>query len=145
MAAALISIAASGTSVFACNAGPDYCSDDPRIPAKLKAKKLRLAAEYPQRLVDLLDRGVQCVARINSSPDGFSMVIVKQGGGIDVLPWDSDNEAATRSELAAGAVTRFWIVNARRAFSCDGEALYNQRNVYNSNDDVNMSLALKGG
>jgi hypothetical protein len=128
-----------------CNSGPDYCIDDPRIPDELASKKKRLSREYPPRLIALLDRGVQCVARIETSPDGFSMVIVKADAGIDVIAWDQDNENAAKEEILAGTVKRFWIVNSRRAFSCDGQASYDRQNDYNTDDDVNMSTAIKCG
>lgn len=57
-----------------CNCGPDFCQDDPRIPQTLSKKKAALGAEYPDRLIALLDKGNQCVARIERSPDGFSLV-----------------------------------------------------------------------
>ncbi|CDZ54447.1 hypothetical protein [Neorhizobium galegae] len=126
----------------ACDSGPDYCTDDPRIPGKLAAKKATLSADYPSRLVALLDRGVQCVARIEQSPEGFSLVVVKNGG-IDVLQWDQSNEDATKAELSAGSVKRYWIVNARRAFACDGQPSYDKQPDYDAADDVNASLALK--
>ncbi len=59
-------------SAFACNSGPDFCTNDPRIPAALEAKKKAMLKEYPSRLVALLDRGVQCIARIERSPDIFT-------------------------------------------------------------------------
>ncbi|MER9442024.1 hypothetical protein NKI79_11480 [Mesorhizobium sp. M0340] len=127
---------------YACNSGPDYCTDDPRIPRALADKKAQLAKDYPDRLVALLDLGVQCVARIQQSPDGFSLVIVKDGS-VDTLSWDQDNENAAKAEIAAGTVKRFWIVNSRRAFSCDGQPSYDVQPDYDSADDVNTSLAIK--
>ncbi|QJX09994.1 hypothetical protein [Rhizobium brockwellii] len=143
LSASAVAMYASPTAA-ACGSGPDYCTDDPRIPAKLASKKNALAGEYPTRLISLLDRGVQCVARIQQSPNGFSLVIVKKGQ-IDVLAWDEDNETATKAEMAAGTVDHYWIVNSRRAFSCDGQASYDQQPDYVAADDVNSSLALKCG
>lgn len=127
-----------------CGSGPDFCTDDPRIPGMLADKKKELAKEYPERLVALVDRGVQCVARITGSPDGFTMVVVKEGS-IDTVTWDQDNEDAGKAEIASGAVKRFWIVNSRRAFSCDGQPSYDQQDDYDAVDDVNTSLAIKCG
>jgi hypothetical protein len=73
LSATLLALAAHA----ACNSGPDFCQDDPRIAAKLLAKKQTLAREYPARLVALLDRGQQCVARIDRSPDIFTLWIVR--------------------------------------------------------------------
>jgi len=126
----------------ACGGGPDYCTDDPRIPALLAAKKTALSRDYPPRLVSLLDRGAQCVARISRNPNGFSLVIVMDGR-IDTMAWDQSNEEATRKEMAAGTVKRYWIVNARRAFSCHGQPSYDKQPDYDTADDVNAALALK--
>lgn len=126
----------------ACKSGPDYCTDDPRIPKLLADKKARLAIEYPDRLVALLDLGVQCVARIQQSPDSFSLVVVKDGS-IDTLLWDQDNENAAKVEIAAGTIKRFWIVNSKRAFSCSGQPKYDEQSDYDADDDVNTSLAFK--
>src|SRR4051794_40902966 len=92
------------TPTWACDAGPDYCTDDSRIPGELAAKKQSLSIEYPSRLIALLDLGTQCIARIQQEPDGFSMVIVKSDGGIDVMSWDQDNESAAKAEVSAGTV-----------------------------------------
>ena len=132
----------ASSQAAACNMGPDYCTDDPRIPKMLADKKSSLAKDYPARLVALLDRGVQCVARIQQSPDAFTMVVVKNGG-IDTVGWDQDNEDAGKKEIASGEVERFWIVNSRRAFSCEGQPSYDQQSDYNAADDVNTSLAIK--
>lgn len=130
------------TSAHACGSGPDFCTDDPRIPVKLAEKKNALSGDYPKRLLALLDRGVQCVARIEQSPDGFSLLIIKDGG-IDVMAWDQSNEDATKKELSAGAVKRYWVVNSRHAFSCDGQPSFDKQADYDATDDVNISLALK--
>lgn len=133
---------ATSQAIAACNAGPDYCTDDPRIPQMLADKKASLAKDYPARLVALLDRGTQCVARIRQSPDGFTMVVVKKGA-IDTVGWDQDNEDVSKKEIASGDIERFWIVNSRRAFSCEGQPSYDQQPDYNAADDVNTSLAIK--
>ncbi len=139
---ALLVGALQTTALAACNSGPDFCTDDPRIPAALAAKKASLLKEYPQRLVSLLDRGVQCIARIERSPTAFTMVVVKDGS-IETLLWDQENENAGKAEIAAGTIKRFWIVHARNAFSCDGQPSYEQQGDYDANDDVNTSLAIK--
>ena len=134
----------SATASLACDSGPDFCTDDPRIPAALEEKKARLLNEYPERLVNLLDLGVQCIARIERSPDGFSLVIVDTNATTS-LTWSQDNEDASKAQMAAGDVKRFWIVNARHAFSCDGQPPYNEQADYDSVDDLNTSLAIKCG
>ena len=129
---------------MACNSGPDFCTDDPRIPAALAAKKKEMLKDFPARLVNLLDRGVQCIARIERSPDIFTMVVVS-GNMIETVPWDATNEKNALKMIDSGDIKRFWIVNARRAFSCDGHPSYDQQPDYDANDDVNTSLALKCG
>ncbi len=139
---ALLLCMLQNNALAACNSGPDFCTDDPRIPDALAAKKASLSNEYPARLVSLLDRGVQCIARIERGPDAFTMVVVRSGS-IKTLLWDQDNENAGKAEIAAGTVKRFWIVHARRAFNCDGQPSYDQQADYDANDDVNTSLAIK--
>lgn len=137
----LILLAASSGPSLACDSGPDFCTDDPRIGPALAAKKAELLKYYPQRLVDLLDRGVQCVARIERSPDAFSLVIVSKDMTQSVS-WSAEDEQLAKDKLGKD-VKRFWIVNTRRAFSCDGQPPYNEQADYDSVDDVNASLAIK--
>lgn len=138
----LVCITYTESAYAACRSGPDYCTDDPRIPGALTEKKERLEKEYPGRLIALLDRGVQCIARIEQSPDAFTMVVVRPGPTVETVLWSQDNENAGKNEIQAGTIERFWIVNSRRAFQCDGEKPYNERDDYDATDDVNMSLAL---
>ena len=139
---ALACISFMGPAYAACGSGPDYCTDDPRIAGALAEKKKRLGKEYPARLIALLDRGVQCIARIEQSPDAFTMMVVRPGLAIETVLWSQDNEDAGKKEIQAGMMERFWIVNSRRAFQCDGERPYNERDDYDATDDVNTSLAL---
>lgn len=132
----------SDPAAAACNSGPDFCTDDPRIAVALEKKKQTLRKEYPERLVALLDRGVQCVARIERSPNAFTMWIVRPGDTRESVLWSLENEAAAKKEIAGGIVLHFWIVDAQRAFACDGEKPYHQRSDYDKTDDVNTSLAI---
>lgn len=127
----------------ACNSGPDYCTDDPRIPSLLAEKKERLSRDYPQRLVGLLDRGVQCVARVRQSPDSFHILEFEADGDSLSIPWNEDAERIAKERMAGGVVSHYWIVNARRAFQCDGEKPYDQRLDYVRSDDVNSKLAIR--
>lgn len=142
-ALALFAMAAGAQA--ACNSGPDFCTDDPRIPGVLAEKKTRLLSQYPQRLVDLLDRGVQCVARVERSPDGFSIVEVQEDGDSLSIAWTENTEEIVKARLNDGAISHYWLVNARRAFQCDGEMPYNERADYFPDDDVNASLAIRCG
>jgi hypothetical protein len=130
---------------YACDSGPDYCTDDPRIAGLLTKKKKDLSKEYPARLVALLDLGVQCVARINQEPSAFGFVFVKPNGDKEAFTWSQDNEDIAKNELKSGVIKRFWIVNSRRAFSCYGQPTYDNQADYNADDDVNTSLAIKCG
>lgn len=72
---------AGRTLLADCSCGPDFCQGDPRIPGLLTSKKKSLASQgYPPRLVNLLDIGDQCVARISQSPDAFSMWLIYPNG-----------------------------------------------------------------
>ncbi len=64
---------------------------------------------------------------------------------IETVPWDATNESNALKKINSGDIKRFWIVNARRAFSCDGQPSYDKQSDYDANDDVNTSLAIKCG
>lgn len=142
IAAALGFLGANGAQA-ACNSGPDFCTDDPRIPAALLEKKDRLAKTYPSHLVALLDRGVQCVARIRTSPDGFSVIDIEPNKDSISQPWAEDVEEISKRRLAEGEITHYWLVHTRRAFSCDGELNYDERADYIASEDINADLAIK--
>lgn len=135
---------AGPSAATACNSGPDYCTDDPRITPALAAKKQALKKQgYPDRLVGLLDLGVQCVARIREEPDGFRVIDVAANGSNTDLNWDADEEQVAKGRLTSGASVRYWIVNARRGFKCDGQKPYDQRPDYDAADDVSAETAIK--
>jgi hypothetical protein len=127
----------------ACNCGPDFCQDDNRIAAKLANKKKALAKEYPANLVALLDRGQQCIARIERSPDAFTIWVIDANNNKETVSWSAENQANAMKQVQSGSLKRFWIYNARRAFSCCGQPPYDQMSDYDKNDDVNASLAIK--
>lgn len=126
----------------ACNCGPDFCQGDSRIAAKLAEKK-RSLSEYPANLVALLDRGQQCVARIERSPDAFTMWIIYSNNNKETVSWSSQNQANAMQKVRSGELKRFWIYNAKHAFSCCGQPQYNQMGHYDQEDDVNTSVAIK--
>lgn len=126
-------------SLAQCACGPDFCQDDPRVTGTLAAKKKSLAKEYPPRLVALIEIGDQCVARITRSPDIFTMWLVGDDGSKRTLAWSQENEDRANKDPH---VKRFWIYNAARAFSCCGQASYDQRPDYNATDDINTSTAI---
>ncbi len=143
-ALALLAVFASGSQAFACNSGPDFCTDDSRIPSALVAKKQALKKQgYPDRLVSLIDRGVQCVARIREEPDGFHVIDVGTDGSKNDLSWDADEERIAKGNLTSGASVRYWIVNLRHAFTCDGQKPFNEQPDYDAADDVNANGAIK--
>src|ERR1700722_1716718 len=137
----------STISAFAtCACGPDFCQDDTRVAAALSAKKNALTRDgYPPRLVSLLDVGDQCYARITRSPDIFTMLIVAPNGDTTTVAWSSDDERIANANLVSGKIKRYWIFNARDAFSCCGQKPYQQRPDYDADDDVNTSTAIKWG
>jgi len=127
----------------ACNCGPDFCQGDGRIAAKLAEKKRSLSREYPANLVVLLDHGQQCVARVERSPDAFTMWIIHSNNNKETVPWSAQNQANAMQKVRSGELKRFWIYNAKHAFSCCGQPQYNQMNDYDQEDDVNASVAIK--
>jgi len=68
-----VALIGAGAAQASCSSGPDWCTDDPRIPATLKEKKERLSKEYPDYLVALLDLGVQCVLHGSTSRPMLSL------------------------------------------------------------------------
>lgn len=127
----------------ACQCGPDFCQDDPRVPGALAEKKQALAQEYPSRLVALLDIGDQCFARITRSPDMFTIWLVDVEDAKQTVSWSQDNEDLARAQLESGELKRFWIYNAKRAFSCCNQIPYNERDDYNEEDDVSSATAIR--
>jgi hypothetical protein len=126
-----------------CNCGPDFCQGDGRIAAKLAEKKRLLSREYPANLVALLDRGQQCVARIERSPDAFTMWIIHSDNSKETVPWSAQNQANAMQKVRSAEIKRFWIYNAKHAFSCRSQPQYNQMTDYDQEDDVNASMAIK--
>jgi hypothetical protein len=59
------------------------------------------------------------------------------------LNWDEDEEQVARGRLTSGASVRYWIVNSRRGFKCDGHKPYDQRPDYDAADDVSAETAIK--
>jgi hypothetical protein len=128
----------------ACTCGPDFCQDDPRVPATLAEKKASLRASgYPDRLIALIDRGDQCVARITRSPDIFTMWVIYSNDAKQTVPWSADNERNAMNKVRSGDLKRFWTYNARHAFSCCSQPNYDQRPDYDREDDVSAGTAIK--
>ncbi|MER2266136.1 hypothetical protein [Methylobacterium oxalidis] len=142
LALPVVALLAAGPGYAACDCGPDFCADDPRIAGSLAAKKQRMSQEYPARLVSLLDRGTQCVARIERSPDIFTLVLVAPEGN-RTLPWSGGDENRAQAKLNSGELSRYWIVHGRRAFSCCGEPRHDEMSDYDATDDVNASRAIR--
>ena len=110
----------------------------------MTAKKQDLKRQgYPDRLLGLLDIGVQCVARIRDEPNGFRLIDVAADGSKTDLNWDDDEERIAKGNLTSGKSARYWIVNARHAFSCDGQPPFDQQSDYDATDDVNADGAIK--
>lgn len=145
--AALLLLAATAMptapAVAACACGPDFCTDDPRTAGLLAIKKAALSREYPARLVALVDRGPQCVARVERSPDIFTLLVVHNNNDKETVPWSAENQNNIMVKVKAGELQRFWIYNGRRAFSCCGEPSYDKMPDYDQEDDVNISRAIK--
>ena len=128
----------------ACSSGPDFCQNDPRIPAALAAKKKSIVKNgFPQKYADLLDNGSRCVAKIDRAPDIISHLVIEADGSKQTLAWEKVNHNNLLKGLENGSIQRFWIINARRALSCDGEPNYDQMSDYDVEDDINTTQAIK--
>ena len=116
--AALLLLAAmampAASAMAACACGPDFCTDDPRIAGLLASKKAALARDYPARLVALLDRGPQCVARVERSPDIFTLLVVHNNNDKETVPWSAENQKNVMTKVNAGELNRFWIYKEAR-------------------------------
>lgn len=124
--------------------GPDFCLNDARYPAKLRAKKQSLLAEgYPTDLVALLDRDGACVARVERAPDGFSIRTVTRDGRLDTRAWTAAAEAAAKAGVSRDELRAFYKFNANRRFACCNEVKYDQRPDWNSGLDLNTNLAVE--
>lgn len=141
----LLALAASTQAMAACGSGPDFCKDDPRIEELLAKKKARLAKDFPAELVALLDRGSMCVARIKQSPDIFTIKEVKANGDWQTVQLDSDAFRISKERLTNGLISHFWLLQASRAFACDGDIPHDQRNDWIAAEEVNSDLAIRCG
>lgn len=137
--------AASTQAMAACGSGPDFCKDDPRIKELLAEKKARLAKDFPAELVALLDRGSKCVARIQQSPDLFTIKEVKANGDFQTVPLNSDAFRISKERLTKGEISHFWLLHASRAFACDGDRPHDQRDDWIAAEEVNSDLAIRCG
>ena len=141
--AVFLSATWTSSAMAACACGPDFCQNDARIAGLLASKKRALSASYPASLVGLLDKGEQCVARIQRSPDIFTILLVEPNGDSRTVPWSQDDQRRASDKLRNGQLNRFWIVHGRRAFSCCGQPPFDQMSDYDARDDVNTSLAIR--
>lgn len=134
-----------GTSwaIAQCACGPDFCQDDSRVAGALATKKAELSnAGYPKRLIDLIDVGQQCFARIDRSPDIFTMWMVDSADTKQTVPWSIEQEDIALAQVQDGRLKRFWIYNAKQAFSCCDEPRYDERADYDDEDEVSKSTAI---
>jgi hypothetical protein len=105
-----------------CGCGPDFCKGDSRYAGKLAAKKNAMKnAGYPSDLVALVDRDGACVARVEQSPDGFSLMTVTLQGVKTILEWAADQEEAARKQLISGQLKAYYKFNVRQRFACCGD------------------------
>jgi hypothetical protein len=131
-------------AIAACSSGPDFCQDDPRIPTVLAAKKKSIVKNgFPKKYADLLDKGSKCVAKIERAPDIISHLIVEADGSKQTMAWEEVNHKNLLKGLENGSIARFWIMNARKALSCDGEPNYDQMPDYDAEDEINTTQAIK--
>ena len=140
---AMLSLAAKPALAECPPCGPDYCKSDPRFAPLLAKKKQRLTADgYPERLLKLLDKDGECVARVERSPDVFTLQIVAPNGDWETLPWTEGDEALAKKKVADGSLKAYYIFNARHAFSCCNEPKYSDRPDYIKGLDLNSEMAI---
>ncbi len=133
----------SASAALRCDCGPDYCKGDPRYLQALAAKKRDLAANYPSELVDILDRGGACVARVEQSPGVFSIMSVAQNGDTSTSEWSDDQEEAAKRGLLAGRYSAYYKFNTKLAFQCCGDLLHDKRDDWDSTLEMNTKLAIR--
>jgi hypothetical protein len=123
--------------------GYDFCKDDPRYEKALSDKKVKLSAEgYPSYLTDLLNLDAPCIARVERSPDGFTIQRVFEKGNWETVSWSFEEEKKAKNDLKAGTLKSYNMFNVRNAFACCGDQNYNSRLDYNSNLNLNTNLAI---
>ncbi|MCM8857095.1 MAG: hypothetical protein LC541_08000 [Candidatus Thiodiazotropha sp.] len=123
--------------------GPDFCKNESRYPVALSSKKQRLLQhDYPEYLVNLLDKGSACVARVERSPDGFSIQRVMPNGNWTISSWSADGERKADQDLIAGRLKSFAMFNNQHAFACCGDPDYKERQDYDYALDINKSIAI---
>ena len=70
-------------------------------------------------------------------------MVLASSDGNKTATWSAENEEIAQKQLKSGELKRYWIVHARRAFKCCGQKNYNEMDDYDSDDDVNASLAIR--
>lgn len=141
--AGLLALPPAGKALAACGCGPDFCKDDPRVPAAFAAKRQSLAGEgYPERLLKLFDKASRCVACAERAPDAFTILRVEPNGDNETGLWSAGDEQAAKAEVQAGILKSYHVFNVRRACSCCGEPEAMDRPDYDRAIDLNRDGAL---
>ena len=123
--------------------GPDFCKNDPRYPVALSSKKKRLKQNgYPDYLITLLDKGSTCVARVERSPEGFSIQITEHNGNMTISSWSASDEKKAEQDLKEGKLKSYALFNTQHAFTCCGDPQYKERQDYDSTLKINKNLAI---
>ncbi len=131
-------------SQLGCSCSPDHCLNDPRYPARLQDKKKTLKKDgYPIDLIDLLDLDGKCVAQVDISPVGFSIMSVTVSGDKTISSWTTDQEEAVKRGVLKGNYREYYKFNAQQAFSCCGEPNYKKRPDWDSELSMNKDLAIR--
>ncbi|UFZ06353.1 hypothetical protein LQG66_08670 [Bradyrhizobium ontarionense] len=126
-----------------CACGPDFCQGDPRYAPRLAKAKAAMRNEgYPEDLIALMDKGGACFARIDRAPVNFHIRVYTANASEDV-EWNEDNDRIARTNLLNGKINGYFKFNTLRAFKCCGEKEYNERADYDSDHDVNRSIAIQ--
>ena len=122
--------------------GPTYCTNTAEYSRALAAKKKALLADYPQRLVEILDRVGHCEACITSGPDGFSLLRKTSDGGLHIDSWNAENEKIGAMELAAGTLKACRVIYVREAFACCKEKAPKDRSDWDKDLELNTDMSV---
>lgn len=126
-----------------CDCGETYCMNTPQYQTALKKKKAAAIAKgYPARLVSLYDKLDACDACVTGSPDGFSLLVVRNDNSRAVDAWESANEKNDAAAVAAGTLKSCFVLLQRRACVGCKQAPYDKRADYDALMDLNKSLSV---
>jgi hypothetical protein len=120
------------------------CLNDPGFSALRQAKKARLrSAGFSADRVALIDKDGACRLCLETGPDGFSLLIIRKSGVIEVKSWTQEQERYAKQDLRSGEATAAWIMYAQKRCACCGEKPAEQQPDWDSAHGLSSSLAIR--